>query len=97
MITHTVFFALKHTAGSPAEGRFLERALSLARIPCVRDLRCVEQVGRKNPYAWGLVMGFADEAAHQRYNAHPDHVRFVEQHWAHEVGQFVEIDYVART
>ena len=36
-------------------------------------------------------MLFTDEGA---YNAHPDHVAFVEQRWMVEVDQFMEIDYL---
>ena len=34
--------------------------------------------------------------AYAAYNAHPDHVRFVEQRWLAEVSEFLEIDYSAR-
>ena len=43
MITHTVFFKLKHAAGSAAESAFLERALTLAEIPGVIGLRYARQ------------------------------------------------------
>ena len=38
-------------------------------------------------------MELADDAAYATYNAHPDHVRFVEEHWVPEVTDFLEIDY----
>ena len=38
-------------------------------------------------------MEFADEAAYAAYNGHPDHVAFVRDRWAPEVGAFLEIDY----
>ncbi len=41
-------------------------------------------------------MEFADRAAYDRYNAHPDHVRFVEERWVPEVSEFLELDYAAR-
>jgi quinol monooxygenase YgiN len=96
MITHTVFFKLKHAAGSAAESAFLERALTLAEIPGVIGLRCVRQTGRKNDYAWGLLMDFADQRAYDAYNADPRHTAFVQQYWLPEVEQFLEIDYVPR-
>ena len=97
MIKHTVFFKLKHAANSPAEARFLELALALGQIPGVLDLQCVKQVSPKNDFEWGLLMGFATQADYERYNAHPEHVRFVAQHWVPEVERFLEIDYVARS
>ena len=41
-------------------------------------------------------MEFADQAAYEGYNGHPDHVRFVQDRWLSEVGDFLEIDYTAR-
>jgi hypothetical protein len=39
-------------------------------------------------------MEFADQAAFDRYNADPNHVRFVRERWEVEVDSFLEIDYV---
>lgn len=93
MIKHTVFFKLKHAAGSAAETQFLKLAMDLSKIPEVRDLECVRQVSKKNDFDWGLLMGFDDQAAYDRYNLHPDHVAFVAQHWVPDVQKFLEIDY----
>jgi hypothetical protein len=41
-------------------------------------------------------MEFANRAAYEGYNTHPDHVRFVESRWLSEVSDFLEIDYTAR-
>ena len=41
-------------------------------------------------------MEFSDRAAYEQYNAHPDHVRFVQERWLSEVTDFLEIDYTAR-
>ena len=40
-------------------------------------------------------MEFADQAAYEAYNQHPDHVRFVQDRWLNEVEDFLEIDYSA--
>ena len=40
-------------------------------------------------------MEFADQAAYDIYNAHPDHTAFVQGRWIPEVTKFLEIDYVA--
>ena len=96
IIKHTVFFKLKHAPGSASEARFLELALALAQIAEVGNLECVRQVGKKNDFDWGLLMEFASQADYERYNAHPDHVKFVAEHWLPEVDRFLELDYVAR-
>jgi len=41
-------------------------------------------------------MEFADRAAYERYNEHPDHVQFVRELWLSEVSEFLELDYAAR-
>jgi len=56
----------------------------------------VREVSPKNGFRFGISMEFADGAAYAAYNAHPDHVRFVEQRWLAEVADFLEIDYAAR-
>jgi hypothetical protein len=43
-----------------------------------------------------ISMEFADRAAYEGYNAHPDHVRFVPECWLAEVSDFLELDYEAR-
>jgi hypothetical protein len=39
-------------------------------------------------------MEFANQAAYDGYNTHPDHVRFVQEIWIPEIAAFTEIDYV---
>jgi hypothetical protein len=95
MIKHTVFFKLKHPSGSAAEAEFLRAAMTLSKIADVRGLECVRQVSGKNDFAWGLLMGFDDQAAYDRYNQHRDHVAFVATRWVPEVERFLEIDYVS--
>jgi hypothetical protein len=40
-------------------------------------------------------MEFADQAAYDGYNNHPDHVAFVRNRWMVEVEDFLEADFVA--
>ncbi len=93
MIQHTVIFRLKHPAGSAAERDFLQAAATLAQIPGVERFQCLRQVSAKNAFTLGLSMEFADAAAFQAYNQHPDHARFVQDRWLPEVEDFLEIDY----
>jgi hypothetical protein len=94
MIRHTVVFSLKHAQGSAEEKKFLDDALVLTRIPTVRNFERLRQVSAKNSYAFGFSMEFADQAAYDTYNTHPDHVAFVRDRWQKEVAAFMEIDYV---
>lgn len=94
MIRHTVVFKLRHAAGSAAELDFLRAAQKLADIPVVRNFECLRQVSQKNSYDFGLSMEFASPRDYETYNAHPDHVSFVQTRWIPEVTDFMEIDYV---
>jgi len=95
LIRHTVSFTLKHAAGSDAERDFLDAALVLAVIPGVTRFERLRQVSPKTDFAFGFSMEFADQAAYDAYNAHPDHVAFVQERWVPEVERFQELDYVA--
>ena len=95
-IRHTVAFALVHAEGSAGERDFLEAAERLASVPGVEVFELLAQVGTKNGYRFGISMEFADRLAYERYNEHPDHVRFVQERWLPEVSDFLELDYAAR-
>ncbi|MGC6455261.1 MAG: family 16 glycoside hydrolase [Coraliomargaritaceae bacterium] len=94
-ITHTVFFKLKHASGSPEALRFYAEAQKLSKIPGVEDFRWVEETSAKNQFDYGLTMQFADQSAYDFYNAHPVHVRFVEEVWIPNVLDFKEVDWVS--
>ena len=94
MIRHTVVFRLRHPKGSAAEAAFLAEARILAAIPGVTAFEQLRQVSPKNDYNFGFSMEFADAAAYEGYNDHPDHVAFVRDRWIPEVEAFLEIDYV---
>ena len=95
MIRHTVVFTLKHAPGSAGEKAFLDAALILEDIPGVQKFERLRQVSPKADYAFGFSMEFANQAAYDGYNVHPDHVAFVRDRWVPEVARFQEIDYVA--
>ena len=71
-------------------------AESLASIPGVEAFEVVREVSSKNDFRFGISMEFADQGAYERYNEHPDHVRFVQERWLAEVDDFLEIDYETR-
>lgn len=95
-IRHTVAFTLVHPTGSKSEADFLEAAERLAAIPSVEAFELLVEVSPKNDYRFGLSMEFASRDAYERYNEHPDHVRFVQERWLSEVPEFIEIDYASR-
>src|SRR3954463_10197935 len=92
-IRHTVAFRLVHDEGSAEERGFLEAAAGLAAIPGVEAFEILREVSPKNRYRFGISMEFADRAAYDGYNEHPDHTRFVRDRWLVEVADFLEIDY----
>jgi len=94
-IRHTVSFTLRHPAGSDAERAFLAAAAELGEIPGVEAFDILAEVSPKNAFRFGISMEFADAAAYEAYNGHPEHVRFVEERWLVEVEDFLEIDYAA--
>jgi hypothetical protein len=92
-IRHTVSFRLRHPVGSVAEREFLDAAGKLGQIPGVEAFEILAEVSPKNAFRFGISMEFADTSAYERYNAHPEHVRFVEERWSDGVEEFLEIDY----
>jgi quinol monooxygenase YgiN len=95
MIRHTAVFRLKHDAGSAAEANFLAVLAKLKSISGVGNFEVLRQVSPKSEFKFGVSMEFADQAAYDGYNTHPDHVAFVQGRWIPEVAAFTEIDYVA--
>jgi hypothetical protein len=95
-IRHTVAFTLVHPSGSDGERDFLQAAEQLAAIPGVEAFELLAEVSPKNDYRFGISMEFANWIVYESYNAHPDHVRFVQDRWLSEVSDFLEIDYAAR-
>lgn len=95
-IRHSVSFALAHPQGSAEEADFLAAAARLAEVvPGVEAFEVLREVSPKNGFRFGLSMEFADQAAYDGYNEHPEHVRFVETRWVPEVRDFLEVDYAA--
>jgi hypothetical protein len=94
-IRHTVVFTPSHPEGSPAEAAFLAAARALSAIPGVEAFELLRETSPKNSYRFGISMEFADRAAYDAYNEHPDHVRFVQERWLAEVQNFLEVDYEA--
>jgi hypothetical protein len=93
-IRHTVAFTLRHRPGSPEAEQFLaDGTRILTGIPGVEGFECLRQVSAKNPHQYGFSMEFADQAAYDAYDAHPDHRGFVQDRWVPEVTEFLEADF----
>ena len=91
-IRHSVVFRLKHGEGSASEADFLRAAGALGSIPGVEAFELMREVSPKNDYRYALTMEFADRPAYDAYNAHADHVAFVQARWLPEVEAFLELD-----
>ena len=95
MIRHTVAFRLIHPEGSTEEADFLETGRRvLTGIPGVEDFTISRQTSPKSEHRFQFAMTFADQAAYDAYNVHPDHVGFVQGRWVPEVAAFDELDLV---
>ena len=95
-IRHTVSFTLAHPQASAEESDFLAAAVRLSDVPGVEAFELLRETSAKNAFVHGLSMEFADRAAYEAYNEHPEHVAFVQQRWLAEVTDFLETDYEAR-
>jgi quinol monooxygenase YgiN len=95
-IRHTVVFRLVHAPGSPEEAAFLATGRRvLAAIPGVQQFEVSRQVSDKSRLTFQFAMVFADQAAYDAYNTHPDHVGFVAGRWVPQVADFQEFDFVS--
>ena len=95
MIRHAALFRLVHPAGSAKQASFLEALAGLRAIPGVQDFQIRREVSPKNAFDFVVSMTFADQAAYDAYNMHPDHQGFVQGRWVPEVADFMEHDSVA--
>ena len=97
MIRHAALFRLKESKGTAGEASFLAALSTLRAIAGVQDFRIDREISPKNPFDYAVSMIFADQAAYNGYNDHPDHVAFVQNRWIPEVAEFMEHDTVALT
>src|SRR3954462_131189 len=92
-IRHQAVFTLKPETD---EADFLAAIAALEAIPGVEAFQLMREVSPKNGFDYALTMEFADRAAYEAYNEHPEHAGFVANRWDAEVADFLEIDSVAR-
>ncbi len=95
-IRHMALFTLKHPIASQEAEQFLQDGQRiLSAIPVVEHFEALRQVSAKTDFDFCFSMEFADQAAYDAYNEHPEHQRFVEKRWKTEVERFQEIDLAA--
>jgi Stress responsive A/B Barrel Domain len=95
MIRHAAIFRLKHPDGSAGEADFLAALAGPKAIPGVGEFHISREISPKNPFRFAVAMTFANQAAYDTYNLHPDHMAFVRDRWVPEVAEFMEHDTVA--
>ena len=89
-----VIFNLPYPEGSADAEKFLaDGTRILTGISVVRNFQAFKQVSVKNDYKYGFSMVFTNREDYTTYNNHPDHVAFVQDRWAGEVTEFLEIDF----
>ncbi|WP_238651600.1 Dabb family protein [Paenibacillus piscarius] len=94
-IRHMAVFTLKSAPDSEKTRTFLrDGAEILSAIPGVDNFEVLNQISSKCDYQYAFSMEFADQAAYDAYNNHPDHQAFVTRRWDTEVAAFQEIDFV---
>jgi Stress responsive A/B Barrel Domain len=94
MIRHTVIFRLKHAAGPAVAREFFNASAVPARLPTVENFDILRQASAKIEFTHGFSMEFEDQAAYDSYNAHPQHIGYVQNVWLQNIAEFMEIDYV---
>jgi len=93
VITHSVYFNLKHPVGSEEEKQFLDKAMELSSITKVNGFSCLREISENNKFTLGLTMEFDSISDYEDYNNHPLHKKFVDKYWILEVEDYLEIDY----
>ncbi|QRR03211.1 Dabb family protein [Dyadobacter sandarakinus] len=84
MFVHNVFFWLKEKDNQEAKSALLAGIKSLEAIESIDKAYIGEPAGTRRPvidasYDFAEVLVFADEAAHDEYQVHPLHTKFVEE------------------
>ena len=84
MFVHSVYFWLRDDLSPTAKTTFIEGIRSLGRIETVEQSFIGVPAGTSREiidqsYSYALVLGFADQAAHDAYQVHPVHDVFREQ------------------
>lgn len=98
MITHVVVFWTDKPHGESRDKVLAGAREFLPRIPGVTEFRCGAPVPSPrgavdDSFAVAISMSFADQAAADVYQAHPLHMRFVEEAFKPNVRRFVVYDF----
>lgn len=85
MLIHCVFFWLKPECNAAQQQEFLQAVQGLLQIPDIGQGWVGPPAATRDEvidhsYALGLTLVFADQAAHDRYQIHSLHQKFVEKY-----------------
>jgi len=93
-IRHMVVFNLKYGKDDPRAQAFIDEARRVfGSLPIPRNVMQCAQISPMCPFDFGFSFDFMTEEDYERYNNHPDHVKFVEEWWKTQVADFMEIDF----
>ena len=84
MFVHAVYFWLREDLSEQDRATFVELLHALTTIEDVHQGYIGQPADTDRPiidrsYSWAEILVFRDRAAHDRYQVHPTHRRFVEQ------------------
>jgi hypothetical protein len=83
MLVHTVYFWLKPDLSTAQRAEFLTALQALDKVPSVQEFHLGRPAGIPprpvvdNTYDYSITCLFADVAAHDAYQVHPQHLAFV--------------------
>jgi hypothetical protein len=89
MLVHTVFFWLKKSAPKTARAKLIKDCRSYLKTPTVRHLWAGPPAPTPDrpvidaTYDVGLTVVFDNLAAHDAYQEHPEHLKFIARNKAH--------------
>jgi hypothetical protein len=94
MIRHSVILKLKSQITAEDKQAFFDAVDTLSTIPDVQKFEVLKQISTKNKFEYGISMEFDNQEQYDIYSNHPSHIHFLQNFWANNVEDFLEIDSV---
>jgi hypothetical protein len=93
-IRHMVVFNLKCGKDAPEAKAFIAEARRVfGALPIPKNVIQCAQINPMCGFDFGFSFDFMKPEDYERYNNHPDHIKFVEEWWKTQVADFMEIDF----